>query len=59
MTVTDHSRIHEDVRKKLNSGNAIYYVLQNLSSSLLISKNTNGRSFSNKSERMWKEAGVA
>jgi hypothetical protein len=39
MTKTNQNDIHEEIKSRLNSGNACYYSVQNLLSSLLISKN--------------------
>jgi hypothetical protein len=38
-TLTNQNDIHEENKSRLNSGNACYYSVQNLLSSLLISKN--------------------
>jgi hypothetical protein len=38
-TLTDQNDIHDEIKSRLNSGNACYYSVQNLLSSLLISKN--------------------
>jgi hypothetical protein len=39
MTLTNKNDIHDEIKSRLNSGNACYYSVQNLSSSCLISKN--------------------
>jgi hypothetical protein len=39
MTLTNQNDIHDEIKSRLNSGNACYYSIQNLSSSCLISKN--------------------
>jgi sorting nexin-29 len=39
MTLTSQNDIHDEIRSRLNSGNACYYSVQNLLSSHLISKN--------------------
>jgi hypothetical protein len=39
MTLTNWNDIHDEIKSRLNSGNACYYSVQNLSSSYLISKN--------------------
>jgi hypothetical protein len=39
MTVTNQNLIHEEIKRRLNSGNACYYSVQNLLSSRLLSKN--------------------
>jgi hypothetical protein len=39
MAVTDQNLIHEEIRRRLNSGNACYHSVQNLLSSHLLSKN--------------------
>jgi hypothetical protein len=39
MTLTNQNDIHNEIKSRLNSGNAFYYSVQNLSSSRLISKN--------------------
>jgi hypothetical protein len=39
MTLTNQNDIHNEIKIKLNSGNAFYYSVQNLLSSRLISKN--------------------
>jgi hypothetical protein len=39
MTVTNQNLIQEEIKRKLNSGNACYHSLQNLLSSRLLSKN--------------------
>jgi hypothetical protein len=38
-TLTNQNDIHGEIKSRLNSGNACYYSVQNLSSSCLISKN--------------------
>jgi hypothetical protein len=38
-TLTDQNCIHEEVRSRLNSGNACYHAVQNLLSSRLLSRN--------------------
>jgi hypothetical protein len=38
-TLTDQNDIHDEIKSRLNSGNACYYSVQNLLSSRLISKN--------------------
>jgi hypothetical protein len=38
-TLTDQNCIHEEIRSRLNSGNACYYAVQNLLSSRLLSRN--------------------
>jgi hypothetical protein len=39
MTVTKQNLIHEEIKRKLNSGNVCYHSVQNLLSSHLLSKN--------------------
>jgi hypothetical protein len=39
MTLTNQNGIHDEIKSRLNSGNACYYSVQNLLSSRLISKN--------------------
>jgi hypothetical protein len=39
MTLTNQNDIHDEVKSRLNLGNACYYSVQNLFSSCLISKN--------------------
>jgi hypothetical protein len=39
MTLTNQNDIHDEIKSRLNSGNACYYSVQNLSSAHLISKN--------------------
>jgi hypothetical protein len=39
MTLTNQNDIHDDIKIRLNSGNACYYSVQNLLSSRLVSKN--------------------
>jgi hypothetical protein len=42
MTLTNQNDIHDEIKSRLNSGNACYHLVQNpLSSSHLISKNVN------------------
>jgi hypothetical protein len=38
-TLTNQNDIHDEIKSRLNLGNAYYYSVQNLLSSLLISKN--------------------
>jgi hypothetical protein len=38
-TVTNRNLIQEEIKRRLNSGNACYYSVQNLLSSRLLSKN--------------------
>jgi hypothetical protein len=38
-TVTNHNLIQEEIKRRLNSGNACYHSVQNLLSSRLLSKN--------------------
>jgi hypothetical protein len=38
-TLTDQNCIHEEVKSKLNSGNACYHSIQNFLSSRLLSRN--------------------
>jgi hypothetical protein len=38
-TLTNQNDIHDEIKSRLNSGNACYYTVQNLFSSRLISKN--------------------
>jgi hypothetical protein len=38
-TVTNQNLIQEEIKRRLNSGNAYYHSVQNLLSSLLVSKN--------------------
>jgi hypothetical protein len=38
-TLTNQNDIHDEIKSRLNSGNACYYSIQNLLSSRLISKN--------------------
>jgi hypothetical protein len=40
-TLTDQNCIHEEIRSRLNLGNACYHAVQNLSSSRLLSRNVN------------------
>jgi hypothetical protein len=37
-TITNQNLIQEEIKRKLNSGNACYHLVQNLSSSRLLSK---------------------
>jgi hypothetical protein len=39
MMLTNQNDIHDEIKNRLNSGNACYYSVQNLLSSCLISKN--------------------
>jgi uncharacterized membrane protein len=39
MTLTNQNDIHDEIKSRLNSGNACYYSVQNILSSRLISKN--------------------
>jgi hypothetical protein len=39
MTVTNQNLIQEEIKRRLNSGNACYHSVQNLLSSRLLSKN--------------------
>jgi hypothetical protein len=39
MTVTNRNLIQEEIKRRLNSGNACYHSVQNLLSSCLLSKN--------------------
>jgi hypothetical protein len=41
MIVTNQNDIHDEIKSRLNSGNACYYSVQNLLSSCVISKNLN------------------
>jgi hypothetical protein len=41
MTLTNQNDIHDEIKSRLNSGNACYYSVQNLLSSHPISKNLN------------------
>jgi hypothetical protein len=43
MTVTNQNLIQEDIKRRLNSGNACYHSVQNLLSSRLLSKNVKVR----------------
>jgi hypothetical protein len=43
MTVTNQNLIHEDIKRRLNSGNACYHSVHNLLSSHLLSKNVKVR----------------
>jgi hypothetical protein len=38
-TLTNQNEVHDEIKSRLNSGNACYYSVQNLLSSRLISKN--------------------
>jgi hypothetical protein len=38
-TITNENLIQEEIKRRLNSGNACYHSVQNLSSSRLLSKN--------------------
>jgi hypothetical protein len=38
MTLTNKNDIHDEIKSRLNSGNACYYSVQNILSSCLISK---------------------
>jgi hypothetical protein len=38
-TLTNQNDIHDEIKSRLNSGNACYYSIQNLLSSRLVSKN--------------------
>ncbi|PNF22964.1 hypothetical protein B7P43_G11390, partial [Cryptotermes secundus] len=38
-TITDRNLIHDEIKRRLNSGNACYHSVQNLLSSRLLSKN--------------------
>jgi hypothetical protein len=40
-TLTDQNCTHEEIRSRLNSGNACYHAVQNLLSSCLLSRNLN------------------
>jgi hypothetical protein len=40
MTVTNQNLIQEEIKRRLNSGNAYYHSVQNLLSSRLLSRNT-------------------
>jgi len=39
MTLTDHNSIQEEIKSRLNLGNACYYSVQNLLFSRLLSRN--------------------
>jgi hypothetical protein len=41
MMLTNQNYIHDEIKSRLNSGNACYYSVQNLLSSCLMSKNLN------------------
>jgi hypothetical protein len=43
MTVINQNLIHDEIKRRLNSGNACYHSVQNLLSSRLLSKNVNNR----------------
>jgi hypothetical protein len=43
MTVTNQTLIQEEIKRRLNSGNACYHSVQNLLSSRLLSKNVKVR----------------
>jgi hypothetical protein len=43
MTVTNQNMIQEEIKRKLNSGNACYHSIQNLLSSHLLSENVKVR----------------
>jgi hypothetical protein len=43
MTATNHNLIQEEIKRRLNSGNACYHLVQNLLSSRLLSKNVKVR----------------
>jgi hypothetical protein len=43
MTVTNQNFIQEEIKRRLNSGNACYHSVQNLLSSRLLSKNVKVR----------------
>jgi hypothetical protein len=43
MTVTNQNLIQEEIKRRLNSGNACYHSIRNLLSSLLLSKNVKFR----------------
>jgi hypothetical protein len=38
-TLTNQNDIHDEIKSRLNSGNACYYLIKNLMSSRLLSKN--------------------
>jgi len=38
-TVTNENSVQEEIKNRLNSGNAFYFLVQNLLSSSLLSKN--------------------
>jgi hypothetical protein len=42
-TITNQNQIQEEIKRRLNSGNACYHSVQNLSSSRLLSKNVKMR----------------
>jgi hypothetical protein len=43
MTVTNQNLIQEEIKRRLNSGNACYHSVQNLLSSCVLSKNVKDR----------------
>jgi hypothetical protein len=43
MTITNQNLIQEEIKRRLNSGNACYHSVQNLLSSHLLSKNVKVR----------------
>jgi hypothetical protein len=43
LTVTNQNLIQEEIKRRLNSGNAFYHLVQNLLSSHLLSKNVKVR----------------
>jgi hypothetical protein len=45
MTITDQNLIQEEIKRRLNSGNACYHSVQNLLSSRLLSKNLEIRTY--------------
>jgi hypothetical protein len=45
MAVTDQNLIQEEIRKRLNSGNACYHSVQRLLSYRLLSENVNIRTY--------------
>jgi hypothetical protein len=47
-TVTNQNLIQEEIKKRLNSGNACYHSVQNLFSSRLLSKNVKIRIYKTK-----------
>jgi hypothetical protein len=40
-TLTDHNCMYEEIKSRLNSGNACYHLVQSILSSCLISRNIN------------------